>query len=47
MWAETYCKIQIRVLSLYHIYNTDEFTLCDRELMQRSFCPQNLGLALY
>jgi hypothetical protein len=47
MQAETYCKIQIHVLSLHHVYNTEEFTLCDCELVQRNFCPQNLGLALY
>jgi hypothetical protein len=34
-------------LSLHHVYDTEEFTLCDRKLIQINFCPQNLGLALY
>jgi hypothetical protein len=30
-------------LSLHHVYNTEEFKLCDCELIQRNFAPKTLA----
>ena len=30
-------------LSLHHVYNTEEFKLCDCKLIQRNFAPKTLA----